>query len=133
MWRMKWSRDQVMAGSADAGLELVVRRKLVGALQVGGRAVNLGAGVDRGVKQRLLDYAVAGFEGNHAGEEPVAVVVGRLEVPPLCGAVAVDGGFDGVGGQRLVVIAPNDRLARHKGGAGGRRAGRRVPGRVRGA
>src|SRR6201986_1377165 len=113
MWRMKWSRDQVMAGSADAGLELVVRRKLVGALQVGGRAVNLGAGGDRGGKQRLLDYAVAGCEGNHAGEEPVAVVVGRLEVPPLCGAVAVDSGFDGVGGQRLVLISPNDRLPRH--------------------
>src|ERR1700744_1377272 len=110
MWRMKWSRDQVMAGSADAGLELVVRRKLVGTLQVGGRAVNLGARGDRRVKQRLLDHAVAGFEGNHAGEEPVAVVVGRLEVPPLCGAMAVDGGLDGVGGERLGVIAPNDRV-----------------------
>src|ERR1700740_947984 len=113
MWRMKWSRDQVMAGSADAGLELVVRRKLVGEPQGCGRAVNLGAGVDRGIKQRLLDYAVAGFEGNHAGEEPVAVVVGRLEVPPLWGAVAVGGGFDGVAGRRLGVIVPNGGLRGH--------------------
>src|ERR1700729_126757 len=107
----RWSsRHQIMAASAIAGSELVVRRKLVRALQVGGRAVDLRAGVDRRVEQRLLDDPVAGLERHHAGEVEVAVVVCRLEVPPLRGAVAVDRGLDGVGRQRLVVLAPNDRL-----------------------
>src|ERR1700733_474893 len=107
----RWSsRHQIMAASAIAGSELVVRRKLVGALQVGRRAIDLRAGVDRRIEQRLLDDPVAGLERHHAGEVEVAVVISRLEVPPLRGAVAVYRGLHGVSRQRLVVLAPNDRL-----------------------
>ena len=96
MWRMKKSRDQVMAPK-DVGLELVVRGKIVCPLQVDGWAVDFRAGVDRRVVQRLLDDPVAGLEDHHAGHLPVAVVVGGLEVPVLGGAVAVDRRLDGVG------------------------------------
>ena len=68
---------------------------------------------DGGVEQRLLDHAVAGLEGDHAGDPPPVVPVGRLHHPELCGAVSVDIHVDRVRRQRLFIGAPDERLDGH--------------------